>query len=174
MPRLPLPVILVVFALSAGLIWWAGTRLERLADVLSRRSGLGHAFTGVLLLAAASSLPEVATTVTAVAVLRDPSLAVHNLVGGVAFQTVVLAIADASKQRPGALTWFSPRFVLLIEAVAVIALLALVITGAASESAPAWVATSVWTLLIVITWVLAMRSVYRHRDQPRWSPSPFE
>jgi cation:H+ antiporter len=63
-------------------IWWAGVRLERAADEISRRTGLGQAFTGVLLLATATSLPEVATTVTAVAVLGD------------AFDASLLLLAD--------------------------------------------------------------------------------
>jgi hypothetical protein len=42
----PLWVNALLFALAAGAIWWAGTRLERYADTISERTGLGHAFTG--------------------------------------------------------------------------------------------------------------------------------
>lgn len=101
MASFPLWLNLVLFVPAAALIGWAGARLERYADVLSRRTGMGQAFTGVLLLAGATSLPEVATTVSAIVVIGNPSLAVHNLLGGVALQTALLAVADAATGRRG-------------------------------------------------------------------------
>jgi cation:H+ antiporter len=70
---------------------------------------------GVILLSTATSLPEVATAITAVALLNNPPLAVYNLLGGVALQTAILAIADRTKRQSGALTFFEPRFVLLLQ-----------------------------------------------------------
>ena len=100
----------LIFLLVAGTIWFAGMRLERHADAISERTGLGQAFTGLLLLSVSTSLPEVATTITAVALLNNPTLAVYNLLGSVALQTGILALADRAKRRSGALTYFSPRF----------------------------------------------------------------
>jgi cation:H+ antiporter len=90
---------------------------------------LGQAFTGMLLLAGATSLPEVATTITAIAFLNNPTLAVHNLLGGVAMQTAILVVADRAKGERGALTFFSPRFVLLIGGVGLLILLQLTIAS---------------------------------------------
>lgn len=50
---------------------------------------------GVVFLAAATSLPEVVTTVTA-AIAGDPKLVLNNLLGGITMQTAILAVADAS------------------------------------------------------------------------------
>jgi Ca2+/Na+ antiporter len=77
----------LIFVIAAALIWIAGTTLERYADAISVRTGLGQAFTGVLLLSTATSLPEVATTITAVALLNNPTLAVYNLLGGMGGRT---------------------------------------------------------------------------------------
>jgi hypothetical protein len=41
---LPLVLILLLFCLSAALIWWAGTRVERLTDAIAHRTGIGGAF----------------------------------------------------------------------------------------------------------------------------------
>lgn len=128
------------FALAAGAIWWTGTRLERCADSISRRTGLGQAFAGMLLLAAATSLPEVATTATAVAL--NPTLAVHNLLGGVALQTAILSVADRAKRRRSALTFFSPKFVLLIEGVGLVLLLQVAIAGITARGEPTILGTS--------------------------------
>jgi len=164
----------LVFVLAAAAIWWAGARLERHADVIAKQTGIGQAFTGVLLLAAVTSLPEVATTVTAVALLHNPTLAVHNLLGGVAFQTLVLAVADAAKERRGALTFFSPKFVLLIQGVGLVVLLQIVVAGAMADGMPAPFATSVWLWLLLPTYVALMYFTYRRRGQSRWTPSGLD
>jgi cation:H+ antiporter len=159
----------VVFAVAAAVIWWSGARLERAADTISARTGLGHAFTGMLLLAGATSLPEVATTVTAVVVLDNPSLAVHNLLGGVAMQTAILVIADGVKPRGGALTFFSPRFALLIQGVGLLMLLQLTVAGIMADGTPAVASVSLWPVLIVGAYVGIAYLVYRDRGHPRWT-----
>jgi cation:H+ antiporter len=116
-------------------------------------------------------LPEVATTLTAVLILENPSLALHNLLGGVAFQTVILAVADAAMRRRGALTFFTPRFVRLIQGVGLVVLLLLAIAGLTVRGAPAPLATSAWALALLVTYVGMVYLVYRHRGQPRWTPT---
>lgn len=91
----PLPIWAnaLLFTLGAAGVWFAGTRLAGYADAISEQTGLGHAFVGALLLGGISSLPEAATTTTAAAVGNAP-IAVNNLIGGVAMQVAILALAD--------------------------------------------------------------------------------
>jgi cation:H+ antiporter len=167
----PLWLNAVIFLLAAGTIWFAGLRLERYADTISDRTGLGQAFTGMLLLAGATSLPEVATTVTAVAVLNNPTLAVHNLLGGVALQTAIIAAADWTKRGRGALTFFSPRFSLLIGGVGLLLLLQLTIAGITARGFPSVASISVWPVLVFLAYLGVLYLMYRYRAQPRWTPS---
>lgn len=125
----------------------------------------------MLLLAAATSLPEVATTVTAVAWLNNPTLAVHNLLGGVALQTAIIAAAGWTKGNRGALTFFSPRLPLLIGGVGLLLLLHLTIAGIAAHGIPSIVSISVWPVLVFLTYLGVMYLMYRYRAQPRWTPS---
>jgi cation:H+ antiporter len=90
---LSLPINLAIFAGGAFFVWMAGARLAGYADEISRRSGLGEALMGLLLLAGVTSLPEIATSVTAASVGNAP-LAVNNLLGSIAMQVAVLAIGD--------------------------------------------------------------------------------
>lgn len=161
----------VIFLISAGLIWGAGTYLEKYADAISDRTGLGQAFTGLLLLSTATSLPEVATTITAVVLLNNPTLAVYNLLGGVALQTAILAIADRAKRRSGALTYFRPRFVLLIQGVGLLTLLQLTIAGITARGLPTLFSISVWTVVLFLVYLGTLYLTYRYRGQPRWTPS---
>lgn len=166
----PLWLNAALFAAGAACIWWVGSRLEHYADIIARRTGLGHAFTGMLLLAGATSLPEVSTTVTAVVLLDNPTLAVHNLLGGVAMQTVVLVWADAVKGRKGALTYFSPKFALLVEGVGLVLLLQLVIASITAHELSTVRSVSIWLVLLVLAYVGILYLVHRYRGQPRWTP----
>ena len=173
---LPLAMNLVVFGVGAALIWWAGIRLERLTDAIAELTGVGSAFAGLVFLAAATSLPEVATTVTAL--LRgDVELATHNLLGGVAFQVVVLAIADAAGRR-GALTAFAPSFGLLIQGVGLVLVLAVGIGGLVLAErlqvvmplGPVSVGVYPAVLLLPVLYLAVAWATYRARGNARWRP----
>lgn len=172
---LPLTLNLLLFAVGAGAIWWAGTRLERLTDVIARRTGLGGAFAGLILLAAATSLPEVATTVTAL-LAGNVDLAVHNLLGGVAFQVVVLTIADVA--RRGALTRWAPSFGLLMLGVGILLMLGIAIGGLVLADAaqllvpigPVTVGLNPVVLALPVAYVGVLRMTRRAEARPGWRP----
>src|SRR6266508_3787815 len=91
---LPLVVTLLIFAAAAAVVWLAGIRLSTTTDVLATRLGLGEALGGLILLAIATNLPEIAITVSA-ALANNLGIAIGNILGGIAIQTVVLAVMDA-------------------------------------------------------------------------------
>jgi hypothetical protein len=91
---LALPIVLLIFSGAAALVWMAGIRLSDTTDVLSFRLGLGEALGGLILLAIVTNLPEIAITVSA-ALSKELGVAVGNILGGIAIQTVVLVVLDA-------------------------------------------------------------------------------
>ena len=94
MSGLPLPAVVAVFALAALAVWYAGIKLSDTTDVLATRLKLGEALGGLILLAIATNLPEIAITVSA-ALADNLGIAVGNILGGIAIQTVVLVVLDA-------------------------------------------------------------------------------
>jgi cation:H+ antiporter len=174
MQDFPLWLNAMLFALGGAVIWWAGTQLEHITAEIARRVGLGEAFSGMLLLAVATSLPELATTATAVILLDDIELAVHNLLGGVALQTGLIAVADACKRGRGALTYFSPDFALLIQGVGVILLLQITLAGVAAGGAPVVSSVSAWSGLLLVAYLSLAFIVYRSRNRPRWVPADLD
>jgi cytochrome c oxidase subunit 2 len=115
----PLWLNVTILICAAVLIWLAGTRLADYADVFSERTHLSEAFLGLVLLGVATSLPEVATSLTA-SLIGNAQLVSGNLFGGVALQIAVLAIVDLIAVR-GALTYFTPHPVLLFQGASVCA-----------------------------------------------------
>lgn len=123
----PLWMAIAVYVGAAAMIWAAGGRLSRYADQISKRTGIGGAVIGMVLLGAVTSLPEIATSTTAT-LGGDAGLAVSNLLGGVAFQIVVLAVVDAFIGRD-ALTSTLPNPSTMVQAMICILLLALAASG---------------------------------------------
>jgi cation:H+ antiporter len=81
------------FLISAALIVLAATQLAKYGDVIAIRTGLGGMFVGVILLAGATSLPEVLTTISSLS-QGVPNLAAGNLFGSNLFNMFLLAILD--------------------------------------------------------------------------------
>ena len=127
LPPLPVWPELLIFAASSVLIWFAGIYLSNYTDVLSDRLRLGQALGGLILLAVATNLPELAITYSAAA-SGQLDIAVSNILGGIALQTVVLVALDAfgvRERRP--LTYQAASLSLVIEGAVVIAVLVVVV-----------------------------------------------
>lgn len=86
-------VVVGVFLLAAGTVVRAGIDLAAAGDQIAKRSGMGGLFVGTLLLAFATSLPELVTDVTAAAT-GAPDLAVGDLFGSSMANMAILAIID--------------------------------------------------------------------------------
>src|SRR5712675_936670 len=93
MQSLSLPFLLLIFTGCALAIWFAGIKLSYTTDILSTRFGFGEAFGGLIILAIVTNLPEIAITVSA-AMHHNLELAIGNILGGIAIQTVVLVVLD--------------------------------------------------------------------------------
>ncbi|WP_298005489.1 MULTISPECIES: sodium:calcium antiporter [Anaerolinea] len=83
----------VQFLITAAVIVLAATKLAEYGDVIAVRTRLGGLFIGTILIAAATSLPEVLTTVSAVQ-QSFPNLAAGNLLGSNTFNMFLLAVLD--------------------------------------------------------------------------------
>ena len=86
-------MIWVKFALSAAAIVLTATQLAKFGDVIAIRTRLGGMFIGVLLMAGATSLPEVLTSFNAIRI-NTPNLAAGDLLGSNNMNMVLLAIID--------------------------------------------------------------------------------
>ncbi|MBX9470493.1 sodium:calcium antiporter [Microcella sp.] len=163
----PLVPSLLGLAASIAVLVIFGTRLARTADALADRTGLGEALAGALLLGAVTSLPGILTTITG-ALEGDAEFALANPIGGVAIQTVWLAIADLVYRRAN-LEHAAASLDNMLQAVLLMALLSLpVIAYATPQLAIGWVHPV--TLLIPVLYLYGLRLLRGVRDAPMWQP----
>ncbi|MBL8502394.1 MAG: hypothetical protein JNL78_03060 [Rhodocyclaceae bacterium] len=122
-PHISLKSAATGYALAAGVVVAAGTWLPFVGADISRQMGWHDSFVGTLLVAAATSAPEIAVTLSAVR-LGALDMAVANLFGSNLFDILILAIDDLFYLDGPLLAAVSP-----VQAVS--ALTALVMTGVA-------------------------------------------
>jgi cation:H+ antiporter len=171
MSGLPLPVLLLIFVASAVAIWVAGVQLSDQTDILSTRLHLGSAMGGLILLAIATNLPEIAITTTA-SLSGDVGVAVGNILGGIAIQTLVLVALDAFGVRGGhPLTYRAASLVLVLEGTLVTAVLAVVVAGSQLPSSLIWWRISPGSVLIAVIWVVGLLLLQRAGHALPWHES---
>jgi len=149
-------LLLVIFLACAAAIWIAGIKLSDTTDVLAERLHLGAALGGVILLAVATNLPELAITASA-ALAHQLDVAVGNILGGIAIQTVVLVVLDAAGVRPRKpLTYLAASLTLLLEGALVVALLLVVVMSTQLPASLIAVRITPGALLIAVLWGIGL------------------
>jgi cation:H+ antiporter len=84
---------LILFVGAGALVIWGGAQLARAGEEIAERTRLSRLLVGMLLVAGATSLPELTISVTA-AIHRAPDLALGNLLGESMANMAVLALID--------------------------------------------------------------------------------
>lgn len=164
----------ILFLTSAAAIVAAGTVLSRQADAIAERTGIGRVWVGSILLAGATSLPELATDISAVR-LDAADLAAGDLFGSSMANMLILALIELAAPRRKVF-----RTVTLDHALA--ACLALVLTATALVLVVLRPARALGGLvppsaLLVVAYALGTRAIYRHVSRgggEGTSPGPTE
>ncbi len=159
-------LVLVVFGAASAATWAAGIELSKSTDELDRRLGIGDALGGMVLLAIAGSLPELAITISAAA-SGHLDLAAGNLIGGIATATMVLVLCDLCAARP--LTYLVGSLLPVLEGLLVVLTVAAVLMGALlPTSVTIGGRFSPASLAIVVIWVGGVGVLNHARSHPKW------
>ncbi len=165
--ELPLVGDMAVFIGAALAIGVAGSRLAECADRLADRTGMGEALTGTLFLGLTTALPGMTASVLA-AMEGYAGLAMSNAIGGIAFQTTVLAVADIAYHEAN-LEHAAASAENMMQTIMLILLLTVVLGGLSGPEVtighvhPA-------TIVLICAAGMAFRLVYEVRERPMWKP----
>ena len=99
----PMTILLawLQFAVCVGAIGLAGPVLTRNGEKIARLTGMSHSWAGLIMLASATSLPELFTGLSAVSLADAPNIAMGDALGSCMFNLVMLAVLDAlSREEP--------------------------------------------------------------------------
>jgi cation:H+ antiporter len=149
----------LVFLASAAIVALAGTILTWSADGIAEITGLGRAWVGAVLLATATSLPELGTDIVAVR-MHAVNLAAGDLFGSSLANMLVLAILD-QWARGGRVVRGAALENALIACLAIV-LNALGALFVLSRSDWRLVGVSPAPLLLVLIYIGGTRAIYRN------------
>ena len=82
------------FIICAGIIFFAGKRVAKYGDIIAEKTGLGGLWIGLVLVAVATSLPEIFTGVGSVVFVDAPDLTFGNLFGANTYNLLNLVLLD--------------------------------------------------------------------------------
>lgn len=94
-----LAILWVQFAIAAAFILVASTYLTRSSDVIAEKTGIGRAFAGVILLATATSLPEMGVGVSSVVLIGSADMAIGAAFGSNLFNLMLIGFLDFQWRR---------------------------------------------------------------------------
>jgi cation:H+ antiporter len=154
----------LIFIASAAVIVMVGTKLSRYGDQIAELTGLGRLWIGVVLMAAATSLPEVFTTVSA-AWMDAPDLAAGDLFGAGLTNMFTLGLIDLLHRQKR--VWQQAALGHTLTAA-----LAMVMTGGAAflvllQVNVTHLGIGLGSLILLLLYVLGMRVVFRQEDMER-------
>lgn len=163
----PLWGIALAFIGAAGVIGVGGAKMSAYADRIADRTGLGEAVTGMVFLGLLTALPGLAASVAA-ALQGHAALAISNAMGGIAVQTVALAVADVAYRRAN-LEHAAASAANMMQTAMLVLLLTVVVT---SLGGPAATIGHVHpgTIILFVAAGIAFYAVHRTGRYPMWEP----
>lgn len=162
---LDLGVIWLSLLACLAVIGVAGVRLARFGDTIAEKSGMSRGWVGLIMLATVTSLPELVTGLSAVTVAQVPDIAVGDIMGSCVFNLLIIVVLDFLYRKESVYTRARQGNVLA-------AGYGIALTGFAGfnlllyrdASIPALGHVGFYTPVILLLYLLAMRSLYRYEQ----------
>ena len=147
-------------------IGFAGARLSRYGDVIAEKTGLGRSWVGLVLLATVTSLPELATGLSAVTAADAPNIAIGDVLGSCVFNLGILVVVDFLHREESIYSRASRGHILSAGfGIVLIGIVGLALLLAARGATLAIGHVGATTPFILVMYFLAMRSVFRYERQ---------
>jgi cation:H+ antiporter len=154
------------FAVCVALIGVAGNQLSRYGDIISEKTGLSGTWIGVVMLATVTSLPELATGLSAVTLAYTPDLAVGSILGSCVFNLFIIFILDFLSRRESVFTRASHGHILSAGfGIMLIAFSGFSILLSSRGHDASLGHVGIYTPLILFLYFLAMRTVFRYEGE---------
>lgn len=150
---------LLQLAACAAVIARAGISLSASGDRLAQVHGWDRGWVGLALLATVTSLPELASGISAVALVDAPNLAVGNALGACLFNLAFLVVVDAVQWRQP-LYREASRAHLLSAAFGVVMLSFVALSLVLARHAPVLLHVGLYSPLLLGLYLLALRSIH--------------
>ena len=148
------------FIACAAVIIYSGTKLSYYGEKISDLTGMGKAWVGLILMASVTSLPELITGISSVAIVKAPDLAAGDIFGSCVFNLLILSVLDARNQKPLFSLVKSSHIV-----AAIFGIILLMVAGIAihlSAEIPSILWMSSFTFLLFAIYIVAVWGIFKY------------
>lgn len=163
------------FAACATLIGVAGPYLVRYGDIIARLTGLSRSWIGLVLIATATSLPELFTGISAVTIANAPNIAVGDALGSCVFNLAMLVLLDELSRGEPMYRRIDQGHILTAGfGVVLIGALGAFLLLSRNGLDFQILHVSAYTLFIVVLYLVAMRAAFVYERRLRPPPAPLQ
>ncbi|MEC4675593.1 MAG: sodium:calcium antiporter, partial [Nitrospirota bacterium] len=147
------------FIICTAIIVYSGIKLSKYGDIIAEKTGMGRAWTGLVLMATVTSLPELVTGISSVTFAGVPDIAVGDVLGSCVFNMLIIALLDAI-YRPMPISTKAHHGHVLSGGFGVILLYIVVVSMFAGDKVPQLGWIGIYSLVIGVMYFIAMRVVF--------------
>jgi cation:H+ antiporter len=147
------------FVALTAIILFSGSKLSKYGDIIAEKTGLGRTWIGVILMASVTSLPELITGISSVALFDLPSITVGDILGSCMFNLSIIALLDVMVGSVPVSARVHEGHVLSASfGVFVLGLVSLSLLVGMDFPSIGWI--GVYSLVFIVTYFLAMRIIF--------------
>ena len=127
--------------------------------MIAEKTGMGRAWTGLILMAGVTSLPELITGISSVTFADTPDIALGDVMGSCVFNLSLIALMDILHGREPVLSKFQPGHT-LSAAFSLILIGLVAVSILVSAHLPVFGSIGLYTPVIIFVYAAAIRSVF--------------
>jgi cation:H+ antiporter len=157
-------MVWIQFIVCTAVIVFAGTKLSQYGDIIAAKTGMGRTWIGVILMASVTSLPELMTGISSVAIFDLPNIAAGDVLGSCMFNLLIIALLDAmSGASPISSKAHQGQVITAGFGVLLLSLVGISIAAGGKIPALGWV--GVYSLFFLTAYLLAIRIVFLYEKK---------
>jgi len=161
-------VIWLKFSICVLIILFAGRKVARYGDIIGDKTGLGGLWIGLVLLSVVTSLPELFTGISSVALVKAPDLTIGDVFGSNVINLLILGGMDIAFQNKPLLTAVSPRHLvpasLSMILVAIAAACVLISHRTSWDMGIGW-EIGIYTPILVLLYIYFLRVMFKYEQR---------
>ncbi len=156
--------IWIIFIASAIVVLFSGIKLSKYGEAIAVNTKLGGLWVGSVILAGATSLPEMITAISS-GVLNLPDIALGNVFGSNIFNVIIIAVMDIVERKSAIFAKVSPGHILaatygmLLSSIAAIFILLKIKTAIFGVGIDA--------MILAAIYFIGLRMIGRYERKPR-------
>ena len=160
-------IVWLQFLACMAAIGVIGPILTRTGERIARLAGLSYSWVGLIMLATATSLPELYTGISAVSLANAPNIAMGDVLGSCIFNLVMLVVLDALSREEAIWRRLDQGHILTAGFVVIlIGFVGALVLGARDQLDFHIGHVSVYSLFLPVLYIVAMRAAFFYERRP--------